>query len=125
MRPLDDEESITELARRVSKSVEFTQLDKRLELTLQGRTYMARNGDVLGRQGSIAVAQLVEEETVSRRHVIIGYAQGRWSLLVPGSVLNTTRMDGIELPRDQTVPLVSEHLLKLGASVMISIKVID
>jgi FHA domain len=118
------EPSLAELGRLAARSLETTELEKKLKLTLNNRVYLARTGDVIGRQGSVALDQLVDVETISRRHVLIDYERGHWTLRVPAAVLNATRLDGVELPRDQAVSLAGKHILALGAAVIFTVEVI-
>ena len=118
-----DEPSIQSIGRRAVESAASTKIEAGLRVTINGKSYLAHSGDILGRDGTLAVDQFLGHAAVSRRHVEITMNAGRWFITVPTSVANSTRLDGIEVNRGQRYPLLGKHILKLSASCIVSLEV--
>ena len=117
------EPSLEELARRAERAVATTIIEGGLKITIDGKTFVANPGDVLGREGTVGGNCFLKYETVSRRHVEISKNTGRWFITVPASVTNSTQLDEVELPRGQPVPLCGKHTLKMSKTCVVTLEV--
>lgn len=97
-------------------------LNDRLEAVIGENIYMCKDGDVLGRGGSIAPEFFQQFGTVSRHHVFIHFIQNKWFVSVPASVENMTRVNGEEIDRDKPFPLVDEQVVMLSEQCMVLLR---
>lgn len=86
----------------------------KLLLLLQGKEYRLKDGDVIGRQGTVAQTVLANYPTVSRRHLEIVQEKGAWFLRTLEGVPNTTQIDGKEMPRGELVALKERHRIQVS-----------
>lgn len=94
-----------------------------LRAQIGGSSYELTPGDVLGREGTVAMKYFSDIGTVSRKHVQVSYGDGTWLLFVPRTVRNVTQLDGEEMPRDVAVPLEGSHRLRLSTKCEIGLEV--
>ncbi len=85
-----------------------------LFLLLQGKEYPLKDGDVIGRQGTVAQSVLATYPTVSRRHLEVVQEKGAWFLRPLEGVPNTTQLDGKEMPRGELVALKERHRIQVS-----------
>ena len=102
---------------------EKTHIEPGVKVTIDGRTYTGRDGSILGREGTIAMAYFSKFNGVSRVHVKFLKKEGRWFITVPAAVANSTLLDGVEVKRDVAVPLMGEHILKLADNCVVKVAV--
>ena len=69
-------------------------------------------GLAIGRHAALC-DRVIDDETVSRRHLRIGIAEGR-PFVEDLNSLNGTLLDGEEVPRFQPIPLTAGQELALG-----------
>jgi hypothetical protein len=99
-----------------------TDIEPGLKVIVDGRTYTARHGSVLGREGTIARSYFETFGSVSRMHAKITKAGGRWFITVPAAVANSTMLDGVEAKRDTPLPLVGEHVFKMSEQCVVRLQ---
>jgi hypothetical protein len=92
---------------------------KRLWLLVGGQSFECRNGDVLGRKGTVACQVFAGIGTVSGQHVSLQLRGGQWQVvnlpLPPGRAgKNVTQLDGHEVEIGDSLPLTGEHVLKMS-----------
>lgn len=97
----------------------------RLILVAGKREMECKDGDILGRQGTVASDVFTGSNTVSRRHVVISQKDGRWFVVIPEDVKNVTQLDGRELPKGVPQELSGDHELTMSTKCMILLKVIS
>lgn len=102
-----------------SDSVSLTHVQKQLYLLVGNQRFECRNGDILGRAGTVARHVFGEIITVSNQHVALELRDAEWFLinlpLQPGrDAKNVTELDGQNVAIGASVPLFGEHLLKLS-----------
>lgn len=91
-----------------------TETGPRLLLVVGARSFECRNGDILGRQGTIASEVFLGIDTVSRQHVLLTFQNGQWSLTVLSDKL--TLLDGQNLRKGSAIRLdAGEHSLGLSS----------
>jgi hypothetical protein len=95
----------------------------KLFLLIGGESHECKNGDVIGRDGTVAKDYFSALGTVSRRHVTISEKDGQWMITVTPTVQNITKLDGTELPRGLACPLSGEHTLKLSTQCEVKLRV--
>jgi len=86
----------------------------RLFLVIGRENFECKDGDTLGREGTLARSFFSGIGTVSRRHASLTHRNGCWFVTVSPTVQNMTQLDGRELPRGVDQPLSGEHILKLS-----------
>jgi len=99
-----------------------TEVTPGLKVLIGGRTYTARHGTVIGREGTVAQDYFEKFSTISRVHAKITKVGGRWFVTVPAGVANSTLLDGMEAKRDTALPLLGEHILKLSDECVIRLQ---
>ena len=92
---------------------------KRLWLLISDRQFECKNGDILGRAGTVAAHFFREIDTISSQHASLAFKDGKWTLinlpLLPGrSAKNLTALDGRDVAIGTSVPLIGEHVLRLS-----------
>ncbi|WP_309380899.1 hypothetical protein [Cerasicoccus frondis] len=103
-------------------SSDSTTIEPGLKVTVEGKTYLAHHGDVLGREGSIAKDVFYFIKTVSRVHVKILKQEGFWFITVPRAVSNSTKLDGVEVPRDVPQKINGTRILKMSDSCVVTLE---
>jgi hypothetical protein len=98
-------------------------VDTKLEMVMGTQTFECRNGDILGKEGTLASQIFQGIGTVSRRHVLVTQEDGKWSLTVFAGVQNATQLDGQELRRAVPYALTGDHQLKLSYACEVSLRV--
>lgn len=101
---------------------EKTRIEAGVKVLVDGRTYIARHGSVIGREGTVAPEYFAKFGTVSRVHVKFSKQGGRWFITVPAAVANSTMLDGIEVKRDVPTALLGEHILKVSDSCVVRLQ---
>jgi hypothetical protein len=110
---------------RTQTQVTSTEPDvqKRLFLIIGDQRFECRDGDVLGREGSIAPEAFAWIGTVSRRHVILSCNEDGWSAKIEDGVSNPTQLDGHTMTKNVAHPLSGEHILKMSGHCEVRLKV--
>jgi len=103
--------------------------DKRLMILAGEHQSECKDGDVLGRHGSVACQLFSGIRTVSSRHVSVQLRDGQWWLtnlpLQSGRTeKNATIVDGCELPIGDSVALSGDHTLQMSSSCTVKLKVV-
>ena len=91
-----------------------TDITPGLKVLIEGKTYLARHGTVLGREGTIAKSYFERFSSISRVHAKVSKTGGRWYITIPAAVANSTMLDGVEAKRDTPLPLMGTQVLKLS-----------
>ena len=92
-----------------------------LRLVLNGREYVCKSGDVIGREGTVAMDQLAKIKTLSRRHAQVMVRCGRWYLRVLNAT-NTSYLDSRQLGANEFYPLALEHRVRLSTQCEFELK---
>ncbi len=85
-----------------------------LLLSVGAQSFKCRDGDIIGREGSIGCQAFVGIGTVSRQHVSFTLRDGQWFATVLTGVRNITQLDGRELPRGTPQLLTGQHTLRMS-----------
>lgn len=99
-----------------------TTIEPGLKVTVEGKTYLAHHGDILGREGTVAKDVFYFIKTVSRVHAKITKAEGYWFITVPQAVTNSTKLDGIEIPRDEPQRISGTRILKMSENCVVTLE---
>ena len=110
----------SELAYRVLRKRKWASLGP-LWLVMGATEYRCKSGDVIGRQGTLAMDQMNGIGTLSRRHAQILVRGGRWNVRILAST-NTSTMDGKPLSPNQFHPLAIEHRVRLSSQCEFELK---
>ena len=110
----------SELAYRVLRKRKWASLGP-LWLVMGATEYRCKSGDVIGRQGTLAMDQMNGIGTLSRRHAQILVRGGRWNVRILAST-NTSTMDGKPLSQNQFHPLAIEHRVRLSSQCEFELK---
>lgn len=94
-----------------------------LLLSVGAQSFECRDGDFIGREGTVGCQVFTGLGTVSRRHVSLARRDGQWFLTALAGVQNITQLDGRELPRGVPQPLTGEHALKMSTQCEVKLKV--
>ncbi|MEQ2006447.1 MAG: FHA domain-containing protein [Limisphaerales bacterium] len=94
-----------------------------LLLSVGAQNFECRDGDTIGREGSVGCQIFSGIGTVSRRHVSFTQCDGQWFVTALAGVQNITQLDGRELPRGAPQPLTGEHTLKMSTQCEVRLKV--
>ena len=113
---------ITDSYKTMSDS-ESTSIEPGLKVTVEGLTYWANDGDVIGREGNIASHYFEDIPTISRIHVRVHKKEGRWYISVPSAVSNSTMLDGTEVNREELQLVNGPRVLKLAADCIVHLDV--
>ena len=89
--------------------------NRRLFLIVGQHSYECHDGDVLGRQGTLADNLFAEIRTVSRRHLAITNRHGNWFITVNPGVPNKTLLDNRELCSGVPELLQGKHTVKMSS----------
>jgi len=95
----------------------------RLWLIAGENSYECRDGDILGREGTLALQLFAGIGTVSRRHVRFSRSDKGWSMTTQHGVQNITQLDGCELSQGTVKFLTGEHILKMSTQCEVTLKV--
>jgi hypothetical protein len=88
--------------------------EPRLFLVVGARSFEMHNGDILGREGSVASECFLGIQEVSRKHVLLVLRDGIWRLK-PLTRSNQTVLDGVKLQPDVFRELAEgEHYLRMS-----------
>lgn len=96
---------------------------RRLILVVGEQSFECKDGDILGREGSVACQVFASLGTVSRQHVRVNFRDGRWFVTVPSNVQNITQLDGRDLKREEPCLLNGEHRLKMSTKCEVRLRV--
>jgi|GEM_PF-1193722 len=94
-----------------------------LLLSVGAQNFECRDGDIIGREGTVGCQVFSGIGTVSRRHVSFTQRDGQWFITALAGVQNITQLDGRELPRGAPQPLTGEHTLKMSTQCEVKLKV--
>jgi hypothetical protein len=94
-----------------------------LSLVIGSEVFECKDGDVLGRDGTVARPFFSAIGTVSRKHVSLVNRNGAWFVAVCPGVQNITRLDDNELKSGTEQPLTGEHVLKLSTQCEVRLRV--
>jgi hypothetical protein len=97
---------------------------KPLLLLVGGQSFECRDGDILGREGSVAREAFASIETVSRRHVMLSRKENGWFIVVQNDVRNLSQLDGRDMSRGVAHPLTGAHILKMSSRCEVKLKVV-
>lgn len=92
---------------------------KKLWLLISDERFECKNGDILGRAGTVATHFFREIDTISSQHAALTLKDDNWSLtnlpLLPGrSTKNLTALDGQDVAIGTSMPLIGKHVLRLS-----------
>ena len=94
-----------------------------LQLVIGEDVFPLANGDILGREGTVAGDYFNTFPTVSRQHLFVAFDGRNWSISVPRSVRNPTLLDGKEMTRGQMLVLSGEHRVQLSSQCSVTLRV--
>lgn len=77
----------------------------RLELVVDGKTFVCRDGTIIGSASDLPVEVFKQIPGLEARHALLGVEQGAWFILTPRNVSRPLRLDGVALPRGERHPL--------------------
>jgi hypothetical protein len=77
----------------------------RLELVVEGKTFVCRDGTIIGSESDVAAEVFKLIPGLEPRHALLGLDQGVWFILTPRNVGRPLRLDGLTLPRGERRPL--------------------
>jgi hypothetical protein len=73
----------------------------RLELVVEGKTFVCRDGTIIGTESELAPEVFKHISGLEARHALIGRDQGEWFILTPRNIGRPLRLDGVTLPRGE------------------------
>lgn len=86
-----------------------------LDLVVGDKVYPCADGDILGREGTVATEYFAEHSDVEPRHLMVGCREGKWFALVPLNVRSAVLMDRKRIePGTPHVLAGPLHTFKLG-----------
>jgi hypothetical protein len=94
-----------------------------LLLSVGSQNFSCRDGDIIGREGTVGCQVFSGIGTVSRRHVSFTQRDGQWFITALAGVQNITQLDGRELPRGAAQPLTGEHTLRMSTQCEVKLRV--
>lgn len=83
-----------------------------------------KDGDVLGREGTVACHIFSETKEVSRRHVSVQVRSGEWWLTNLPSTTNITIVNGRKLPIGDSVRLSEDTTLQMSTKCTVTLRVV-
>lgn len=100
----------------------------KLELVVGSQVFACRDGDVLGRTGTVVSQVFAGIPTVSGQHVALELREGVWrvvNLQPPPDrpTKNATILDGQAIPIGAAAALTGEHGLQLSSKCVVSLRV--
>ena len=104
-----------------SSQARASDLRQTLELVYRSQRFPCHDGDVIGREGTVAAEALGEAKTMSRQHLLIswrdhaaGSAPSGWFVKLAPNARNNTLLDGRSMQRDLPHALnVGEHYFNI------------
>ncbi len=96
-----------------------------LTLLVNEQCYPCADGDVLGRNGTVAKDYFSSVLTVSRQHVSVHYCDGRWVLRLCPGVANLTEVDGNAVQAGADHILTADHRLRLSKKCEVHLRVTE
>lgn len=106
-----------------SASAPASPLAPALHLSAGAQWFECRDGDIIGREGTVGCQVFAGLGTVSRRHVALAQRGGQWFLTALAAVQNITQLDGRELPRGLPQPLTGDHSLRMSTQCEVRLQV--
>ena len=103
---------------------EVTMRESRLYLVAGATQHECHEGDVLGREGTIASQVFNSIKTVSRRHVSISKQNGQWRVAALPGVANKTLLDGHDLSAAGAA-LAGDHTLRMSSQCEVKLRVLS
>lgn len=88
---------------------------RKLMIVVGDRQFECQDGDVLGREGTVASQIFSDIPTVSRRHVSVQLRSGEWWLTNLQTSNNSTIVNGVELPRGEAIRLSADTTLQISS----------
>jgi stage II sporulation protein AA (anti-sigma F factor antagonist) len=86
-----------------------------LDLILGDKVYPCAAGDILGREGTVATEYFANHGALEPRHLMVGFREGKWFVLVPLNVRSAVLLDRKRIePGKPHVLQGPVHTLKLG-----------
>jgi hypothetical protein len=95
--------------------------EERFEVLIGNHTHECKDGDIIGRDGTIACHLFQSLLTVSGQHVKVLKKDGRWCIVML-SGQTTTQIDGRPLRKGQIEFVTGEHRLRLSSQCEISLR---
>jgi hypothetical protein len=92
-------------------------------LVIEGQEFECREGDVLGREGSVALELLAVIKEVSRRHVELIRQDGKWGVKVLPNVPNITELDGQRMQPGVPRFLSADHKLRMSTKCEVLLRI--
>ena len=86
-----------------------------LFIHVHGQRWPCRAGDIVGRQGTVAVEALKPVEVLSRKHLSIESREGLWCLVALPESRNDTFLEGAPMQRGVAYPLSPIQTLQVDA----------
>jgi len=106
-----------------TNSPEVTMRESRLYLVAGATQHECHEGDVLGREGTIASQVFNSIKTVSRRHVSISKQNGQWRVAALPGAVNKTLLDGHDLSVAGAA-LTGDHILRMSSQCEVKLRVL-
>jgi hypothetical protein len=94
---------------------------RKLELVIGGQRILLKDGDILGRTGTVEVSSFSRIPEISREHASIVFLNAQWHV-IPLSP-NMTELDGVVLSRGKPHPLTGHHRMRLSTKCQITLEV--
>jgi hypothetical protein len=88
-------------------------------VSVAGGSCQCRNGDVLGRSGTLRADLFAGFTTVSSHHCLLQEISGRWFVIRLPTGRNSTSLDGVEMKPGVPFALVCEHTLQMSSRCII------
>jgi len=96
-----------------------------LTLEITDQSFELKDGDIIGRGGTVAAHLFSSHKMVSRKHLIISRDQTGWYVTVLPSVPNVTLMDEGSMRRGLKYAISGQHTLNLAGQCTITLNLID
>lgn len=96
-----------------------------LTLEVQDQSFELKDGDIIGRGGTVAAHLFSTSNVVSRKHLVINRDKNGWYVTVLPSVPNVTLMDEGTMQRGLKYPIVGQHKLNLAGQCVITLNLIQ
>ena len=110
------------LDKTAEKSASSSVVQPILQIVVGSKTYDCKDGDILGREGTVASQIFAGLQTVSRKHVLLVFKDGHWQM-VSLADKNKTRLDGKDIPKGIPQTLSGEHRLEISTKCLIQLRV--
>jgi hypothetical protein len=96
-----------------------------LALVAGGQEYPCKNGDILGREGTVARQFFLAIGEVSRQHAAVSQRAGEWFLEALPNVPNLTELDGQPVRPGTAQRLTGQHRLKMSTKCEVQLRVVS